>query len=143
MKPEPDAPHVYVQPIPDSEYSIRLFPGSYASREWGMDYVETATGQPANSPFAHTLWMPADASPIHMGAVGPLRSMESSMGLAQDKIRAGGEKWVLTDGQTYVIKRPGKKNVRFNVPIRPLPSQSSTGENLDEDVVVFPRVLQA
>ncbi|KAI0373771.1 hypothetical protein BV20DRAFT_675276 [Pilatotrama ljubarskyi] len=39
LKPEPGDPHVFVHPIPNSEYSIRLFPGSVEGRDYCLDFL--------------------------------------------------------------------------------------------------------
>ncbi|KAH9911669.1 uncharacterized protein BXZ73DRAFT_82661 [Epithele typhae] len=123
VKPGPESPHVYAQPIPGTEYSLRLFPGSYSSREWGMYFVETDTGRPGvNSPFPFGLWMLAHYTfPLQGGNVGPLRSLDLSLRPAQDKIPAGRRR---TDVRTLPAG-----DVHFDAPIRPAVSADGSSES--------------
>ncbi|KAI0329841.1 hypothetical protein GY45DRAFT_1346276 [Cubamyces sp. BRFM 1775] len=133
-KPRPDDQHVFIRTIPDSEYSIRLYPGSISAAEFCMDFVHTATGQAVNSPFPYELWsVPNPAlSGLSVPMVGRLKSAECVFGIRQEDILPGEEKFFLRDGQTCLLKRPGKRPLRFTVPIRQ--RQSS---RIDEDVDVL------
>ncbi|TFK78993.1 hypothetical protein K466DRAFT_506375 [Polyporus arcularius HHB13444] len=117
-KPSPGDAGVFIRPIPGSPYSFRLFPGCRSRQEYCLDFVETATGLPVNSPFQFELWSIGTSSIPH--ACGPvrLRSLECSWGYSQKDIAPGAEKFVLKDGMTCLLKRPGHKAVRFTVPIR-------------------------
>ncbi|KAI0364690.1 hypothetical protein BV20DRAFT_1057041 [Pilatotrama ljubarskyi] len=139
-KPGPDDKLVYTRPIPDSKYSIRLFPGAHDAAEYCMDFVETATGQPVNSPFEYELWSVPNPDTPWLTAVMTmqLRTIESAHRLKPEDIRPGTEKFVLRDGQTCMLIRPGKRPVRFTVPVRPLP-QSGLPEE-DVDVFDFPKI---
>lgn len=48
-----DDEDVYIHPIPNSDYSIRLF-GKYMEkqRQYGLDFVRTSTRQPENSLYS-------------------------------------------------------------------------------------------
>ncbi|KAI0351332.1 hypothetical protein OH77DRAFT_947745 [Trametes cingulata] len=122
-KPRPGTKFVYTRPIPDSTYSVRLFPGALGTAEYCMDFVETATGQPVNQPFEFELWnIPNPETPwLTMPAVGQLRSIEHVFGIKGDAVLPGEEKFILRDGQTCLLTRPGKRPVWFTVPIRPPP----------------------
>ncbi|OJT05951.1 hypothetical protein TRAPUB_3138 [Trametes pubescens] len=111
---------VFIRPIPDSKYSIRLFPGSISAAEYCMDFVESATGNAVNSPFEFELWgIPNPDTPwLSFPICGQLRSIERAHGIKQQDIRPGAEKFILRDGQTCVLARPGKRSVRFTVPVR-------------------------
>ena len=144
VKPPPKElnKYIHVRPIPDTQYSLRLFPGSISAREYCMDIVDSASGEPVNSPFDFELWgAPDPATP----AVGMPRlthqipSAERGHGLKQEEIQPGHEKWFLTDGRTYVIVRPGKPNVRFTVPDRRLPRRPPPPD--DEIVLDLPKVV--
>ncbi|KAH9854436.1 hypothetical protein C2E23DRAFT_775856 [Lenzites betulinus] len=123
-EPRPDPKFVFLRPIPGSKYSIRLFPGSFSAAEYCMDFVESATGKPVNSPFEFELWgIPNLEAPwLSIPMCGQLRSIEKAHGIKQKDIRPGEEKFILRDGQTCVLKRPGKRPFRFTVPIRQLPT---------------------
>ncbi|KAI9062945.1 hypothetical protein FKP32DRAFT_1628462 [Trametes sanguinea] len=142
-KPVEDDPLVFVRPIPDCKYSIRLFPGALSASEYCMDFVDSATGEPVNSPFEHELWsVPNPDTPwLSMPMVGKLRSAERNHGIKQEDIRPGEEKYFLRDGQTCVLMRPGKRPVRFTVPVRRRPELQEATEAVD--VLDLPKVVDA
>ncbi|KAI0662264.1 hypothetical protein C8Q70DRAFT_964071 [Cubamyces menziesii] len=118
-KPRDARDRAHVRPLPDSKYSIRLFPGNPYNNEYCMDIVDTATGQAVNSPFEFDLWaVPNPKAPWLSMPSGRLRSLERCMGIAQHDILPGEEKWLLRDGLTCLLKRPGKRDVQFTVPMR-------------------------
>ncbi|KAI0639081.1 hypothetical protein C8Q77DRAFT_33657 [Trametes polyzona] len=86
MKPKPGDKFVFVRPIPDSDYSIRLFPGSVSATEYCMDFVETATGEAVNSPPELELWDVSnpDMPHITMAMTERLKSIERAHGIKQD-----------------------------------------------------------
>ncbi|KAI0705498.1 hypothetical protein C8Q76DRAFT_771243 [Earliella scabrosa] len=133
-KPLPDTPHVFVRPIPHSSYSLRLFPGSVSLKEFCMDFVHTKTGQPVNSPFAFELWTTSDRSNCQPAV--RLVSLERLWGHAQTSIAPGEEKFVLREGTTCTLRRPGCRDLRFTVPVRAPVLDSSDADELD-----FPSVL--
>ncbi|KAI0364691.1 hypothetical protein BV20DRAFT_983060 [Pilatotrama ljubarskyi] len=114
-KPGPDNKLVYTRPIPDSGCSIRLFPGAHDIAEYCMDFVKTTTGRPVNSPFEFELWsVPNPETPwLTAGMTMQLRSIERAHRVKQEDIRPGEEKFILRDGQTCMLIRPGKRAVRF------------------------------
>ncbi|KAI8994077.1 hypothetical protein BD414DRAFT_576670 [Trametes punicea] len=124
LKPSPDSTHdnkyVFIRPIPESKFSIRLFPGSISAAEYCLDFVDSKTGQPVNSPFEYELWsVPNPEAPwLTMSMTGKLKSIEQAFGINKSDILPGEEKYVLRDGQTCLLTRPDKKPVRFTVPIR-------------------------
>ncbi|KAI0644640.1 hypothetical protein C8Q79DRAFT_972929 [Trametes meyenii] len=118
-KPRPGRDTAHIRPIPGSKYSIRLWPGNPYMSEYCMDIVNTATGQAVNSPFKFDLWIiPSPDASWLSGPAGCLRSLERNFGIPQHKILPGEEKWVLRDGQTCLIRRPGQKDILFTVPVR-------------------------
>ncbi|KAI9062949.1 hypothetical protein FKP32DRAFT_1592917 [Trametes sanguinea] len=143
MKPVKDDPLIFVRPIPDCKYSIRLFPGALSASEYCMDFVDSATGEPVNSPFEHELWsVPNPDTPwLSMPMVGKLQSAERNHGIKQEDIRPGEEKYFLRDGQTCVLMCPGKRPVRFTVPIRRRPELQEATEAVD--VLDLPKVVDA
>ncbi|KAI0351334.1 hypothetical protein OH77DRAFT_1429884 [Trametes cingulata] len=134
-KPKPGDEHVHARPIPNSEYSVRLFPGALDAAEYCMDFVTTATGEPVNSPFEYELWnIPNPETPwLGIPVVGQLRSIEHAHGIEQKDILPGEERFVLRDGQTCMLTRPGMRPVWFTVPIRPRPPSEAlnTMDRLD------------
>ncbi|KAI0639074.1 hypothetical protein C8Q77DRAFT_1152083 [Trametes polyzona] len=113
-------PVIFIRPIPDSEYSIRLFPDSISAAEYRMDFVETATGKAVNSPFEFELWgVPNPDTPhITMAMTGQLRSIERAHSIKQKYIDPGEERFILRGGQSCLSQRPGKIPVLFTVPSR-------------------------
>ncbi len=93
-----------------------------------MDFVRTADGMPANSPFECSFFsVPGSSTPscqLSAGGVERLFSLERSFGIKQAGIPLGEEKWVLRDGQTCVLECKYKgegggemiARVRFMVP---------------------------
>ncbi|OJT05947.1 hypothetical protein TRAPUB_3134 [Trametes pubescens] len=135
-----DDKFVFVRPIPDSKYSLRLFPGSISAAEYCLDFVDSATGEPVNSPFEYELWAvpDPDAPWLSLPITGKLRSIERGHGIKQADILPGREKFILRDGQTCVLMRPGKQPVRFTVPLRRV---ETTDVVEDVYVIDLPKVV--
>ncbi|KAI0629987.1 hypothetical protein C8Q77DRAFT_1160979 [Trametes polyzona] len=123
FKPRPGETYgVFIRPIPKSEYSIRLFPGSAANRDYCLDFVLTATGEPVNSPFKFELFAgPGPDTPMGFIPTVALRPMDCAFGFSQDQIPPGEEKFLLREGQGCILRRPGHRDVRFAVPTRRRP----------------------
>lgn len=101
-----------------------------------MDFVNTETQEAVNSPFEFELWaVPDPDAPWLAMPSGRLYSLERNFHIAQDKILPGIEKWVLRDGQTCLLKRPGKKDVMFQVPVR----RKVKPVQYDVDLLDFPK----
>ncbi|OSD05427.1 hypothetical protein PYCCODRAFT_1465324 [Trametes coccinea BRFM310] len=134
--------YIFVRPIPESEYSIRLFPGSISAAEYCMDFVDSATGEPVNSPFEFELWgIPDPETPwLGMPICQQMHSIERIHGIKQEDILPGHEKFILRDGQTFALIRPGKIGMRFTVPVRKQPeAEPSSGVHVAD----LPRVIEA
>lgn len=139
LKPVESTEHVYVRPIPNSEHSVRLWPGDARVGEFCMDFVHSETKEAVNSPFEYELWsVPNPAAPWLPTPTLRLRSLESCFRIAKDSLRAGEEKFVLKEGQTCLLKRPGQKNVRFTVPVW----SRASAQDGNVDVLDFPPVLE-
>ncbi|KAH9849159.1 hypothetical protein C2E23DRAFT_401889 [Lenzites betulinus] len=122
LKPRPGDPGVFIRSLPDSDYSIRLFPGSKAASEYCLDFVLSATGEPVNSPFKFNLLAGAGpTTPVGFVPTVGVQALERSFGIAQKDILPGAEKFVLRDGQLCTLQRPGHKDVQFTVPMRRRP----------------------
>ena len=76
-----------------------------------------------NSPFVFELW--SISSPLVPCPLSRIYSLEHIWGVPQHEVHAGQEKFVLSDGMTYVLKRPGRKPFQFRVPLRISPLVSS------------------
>ncbi|KAI0695268.1 hypothetical protein C8T65DRAFT_584467, partial [Cerioporus squamosus] len=128
LKPRRTERNVFLRPIPHTSYSIRLFPGCFDAREYCLDFVDTRTGVPVNSPFKFELWVVPDPDRPWLGS-GSARvtSLDVAFGQRQDEILPGHEKFVLRDGQTCLLKRPGHRDVRFTVPVRRRPVAAAVG----------------
>ena len=84
--------------------------------------MHTQTGRPTNSPFQFELWTIPNPSLPYSGTTPALVvSLEQNFGRSKREIPDGQEKFVLRDGQTCLLKRPGHKDVRFRVPVRRQP----------------------
>ncbi|KAH9848268.1 hypothetical protein C2E23DRAFT_465689 [Lenzites betulinus] len=137
-KPRPGKDTVFIRPIPDSQYSIRLWAGSAYTHEFCMDFVDSVTEHAVNSPFKFELWIVPDPDSSWLGApAGCVRSLERNFGISQDKILPGEEKFILRDGQTCLIKRPGKRDILFTVPVRKRPERTAVAH--DAHVLDFPK----
>ncbi|KAI9060940.1 hypothetical protein FKP32DRAFT_1577035 [Trametes sanguinea] len=142
MKPRPGevSKYVHVRPIPDSQYSIRLFPGSISAAEYCMDFIDSSTGEPVNSPFEFELWgVPDPDTPwLGMPICQRMYSIERIHGIKQEDILPGHEKFILRDGLTCALIRPGKQGVRFTVPVR---KQPDTQPPPEVHILDFPKVI--
>ncbi|KAI8972204.1 hypothetical protein BD414DRAFT_540383 [Trametes punicea] len=137
-------PFVHIRPIPDTKYSIRLFPGSFTDAEYCLDFVDSTTGEPVNSPFDFELFAgPGETSTpwLSLPMAMKLKSIENIHGIKTQDILPGEEKFILRDGQMCVLTRPGKPKIRFTVPVRQKP-KSEPEEAEDAIVLDFPKVLQ-
>lgn len=69
-----------------------------------------------------------------------VHSLEKVYGNRQEDIVPGQEKFLLRDGQSCVLKRPGQRNLRLTVPVRAAAVQAA---NADEDVdeIDFPKTI--
>ncbi|KAH9855903.1 hypothetical protein C2E23DRAFT_866509 [Lenzites betulinus] len=122
LKPRPGDFGVFIRPLPDSDYSVRLFPGSKAASEYCLDFVLTKTGEPVNSPFEFTLFAgPGATVPLGTTPTVGVRPLECSFGIPIDKIPPGKEKFLFRDGQLCTLRRPGHQDVQFTIPIRRRP----------------------
>lgn len=138
MKPLPGDEDVRIRPIPDSDYSIRLWgKGMETLGQYCFDFVANDTLEPVNSPFEFELigmwnkdapWLPPFGS-------AKLLSIERAHGTRQEDIPPGEEKFGAMEGTICLLKRPGKRDVTFTVPIRPRPV---VPQNVgDTDVIEF------
>ncbi|EPS98239.1 hypothetical protein FOMPIDRAFT_1051639 [Fomitopsis schrenkii] len=138
-KPLPNQRHIIKIPIPETDYSIRLWPGVAEQYQFCLDFVDTKRGEAINSPIDYELWtVPNPVTPwLFMGAMRVF-SLENNFGLETQDIRPGEEKFVLSEGMTYMFTRPGKKGLRFTVPIWRRPPPSAAGAF---DTVELPTML--
>jgi len=139
LKPELGIPLEYVRsrPIPNSDYSLRLFSSSRPEAgEFGLDFVHTSTGEPVNSPFEFELWAVsvANASWVPMPR-HRLRSLEEKSGRKTKDLKPGTEKFIVKGGMACVLKRPGFRDVYFKVPV--LPRNIPEVDLQNYDVVTF------
>ncbi|KAI0662324.1 hypothetical protein C8Q70DRAFT_964594 [Cubamyces menziesii] len=145
MKPLPKESnkYIHIRPIPDTKYSIRLFPGSISAAEYCMDFVDSASGEPVNSPFEFELWgVPDPDTPwLSMPITMQMRSIENSHGIKQEDILPGHEKFILRDGLTCVLIRPGKPKIQFKVPVRKMPEQPQPQGAPEVVILDFPEVI--
>ncbi|KAI0029838.1 hypothetical protein K488DRAFT_79952 [Vararia minispora EC-137] len=147
FKPMPgDDEDVHIRPIPNSEFSIRLF-GKYMEdkRQYGLDFVRTSTGKSENSPFQYDLFTVPDpdvqtAGPMMGPRSGRLFSVESGLGLKPSEIHPGAEKFILFEGACCLLKRKGHRDVYFKVPVRVRPKAPF---KYDADILEFQATVVA
>lgn len=68
------------------------------------------------------------------------RPLECSFGIPEHKIEPGAEKFLLSDGNHCLLRRPGHRDVRFTVPIRRRPKPEARPP-VDADVLDFPKYI--
>ncbi len=110
-------------PIRDSEYAMRLWPASLARSEHCLDFIKTKTVKPINVPDDHSIWHMPDPSAPWLQGGGPIElvSLECSFGVQPADIPEGEEKFVLRDGMTCMLTRPGARAAILTVPLRHQP----------------------
>ncbi|KAL0954909.1 hypothetical protein HGRIS_003841 [Hohenbuehelia grisea] len=115
MKPHPrdKNPYIRVRPIPNSQYSIRVFPGCPYDRFFCIDLLLTSTGRPVKLPANYELWALPPADPMFPDI--PMAPLEPH----RRNCPEDDEKFVVHDGHRVVLKRAGQPDVRFTVPMRP------------------------
>ena len=131
-KPSPGEDDVHIHPIPNSDYSLRLWgKGLELKCEYCLNFVHSATGEPVNSPFKFELWaVPSTSAPWLPGAVkSRIYSLEKSFGIPQEDIMPGAEKFMLLEGTACLLVHPGMRSVHFEVPIHlPLDLNRNLGD---------------
>ncbi|EIW63137.1 uncharacterized protein TRAVEDRAFT_17592 [Trametes versicolor FP-101664 SS1] len=93
-KPDPGDPNVYMLPIHGSDYTMRMWPGSFARSEHCLDFIETKTGKAINAPDDYSIWFMPDPSAPWLQGAGPVElvSLERSFGMQPADIPEGEEK---------------------------------------------------
>ncbi|KAK7685234.1 hypothetical protein QCA50_011597 [Cerrena zonata] len=136
MKPPSSATQddgVILIQIPDSKYSIRLFPGSDITTHF-MDYVLTDTGNPADEAFAlYRLYQISDWDVEHEPE--EVITIEDALGAFCYK---GEQRYILTNENKYHVKRSDEEDstepTTFEVPYCRMPM------NVDIDLGSHPNV---
>ncbi|KAL0954917.1 hypothetical protein HGRIS_003849 [Hohenbuehelia grisea] len=115
LKPHPrdNNPYIRICPIPNSKYSIRVFPGCPNLRFFCIDLLLTSTGRPVKLPANYELWTLPPADPMFLD-IPSIRLQPHERNCPEDD-----EKFVVFDGHRIVLKRPGQPDVRFTMPNRP------------------------
>ena len=101
--------------IPDSKYVLRLWPASPSNQMHCLDFMDTQTSQPVNSPLGFEIWTVLTNSPTTI-EYQHLYSMENIHGHYGEAIAAGQEKFVVRDGMQYALFRPGMEVFLFKAP---------------------------
>lgn len=101
--------------VPDSEYTVRLWPASPSHQMHCLDFVDTETTLPVNSPSDFELWTVLNVAPSTV-EYQRVHSLENIHGYYSEAIVAGEEKFVVRDGMQYALCRPGKEVFFFNAP---------------------------
>ncbi|KAJ8454860.1 hypothetical protein ONZ51_g12783 [Trametes cubensis] len=120
-KPFPGDPNVKHIPIPNSNYLLRFWPGSLASAEYCMDFVETQPNgerTAVNAPEGYAI-RAAPMAPWMATVCTEIKSIERAYGVAPERIKPGEEKFILRDGMVCQLVRGGEVLFNFEVPSRP------------------------
>ncbi|KAF7760348.1 hypothetical protein Agabi119p4_11024 [Agaricus bisporus var. burnettii] len=106
LKPSVKDTDVHIRPIPISDYSIRMWGTNLEqNHEYCIDFVETATSKPENSPFKYELWaVPNKRTPWLPSPTQRLSSLERCFGVKEKDIKPGEEKFLLMEGTACVLK---------------------------------------
>ncbi|KAH9888350.1 hypothetical protein C8Q73DRAFT_794126 [Cubamyces lactineus] len=132
------------RPIPDTKYSIRLFPDFSTGAEYCLDFVDNETGEAVNFPFEFELFAgPGETDAPWLNVPGAMKShsIERVFGNRQEDILPGEEKFILRDGQMCVLTRPGKPAIHFTVPIRKRPTDENAQATANIIRLDFPKVI--
>lgn len=118
-KPASDDPDVGYIPIPQTNLSLRFWPGSLADVEYCMDFVVTSTRTPVNVPDNYHVWIVPDPTmPWVQAATTEILSIEKVHGIDKKKIKEGCEKFILRDGLYCELADKEQSIMRFRVPAR-------------------------
>ena len=106
-----------------------------------VDFVRTSTGKPVDCPPGFEFWA------VSTGPAGlalpfrRLRSLDDTFSCIKLKLpqpvqrsESDADTFVVRDGQTYLVKRPGQCNIHFTVPNR----QPPANEGPEDHVLDFP-----
>ncbi|KAI0078074.1 hypothetical protein K474DRAFT_976351 [Panus rudis PR-1116 ss-1] len=109
--------------------------------QYTLDLVYTVTGESVNMPSEWELWFVPPPSKFWL-SFAPYRnySLEHGFDVRGKDLNAGEEKFILKEGMICLLKRPGKKDVRFTVPVLKREERA----NYDTDDVIdfdFPEMI--
>ncbi len=110
-------------PIPNSPYSLRMWPGPVSEHQFCMDYVlANDTNKAVNRPTGYNLTFHVP-TPLPWLGVGEqaLHSVEANFGIPDEDILPGEEKFVVSDGVVCTLEYPEQDAgsvVRIEVPKR-------------------------
>ncbi|KZT11299.1 uncharacterized protein LAESUDRAFT_747054 [Laetiporus sulphureus 93-53] len=121
LKPVPGEEDVHYTSIPGSNLALRIWgKGMEDEHYYCLDFVDKDTLQAVNMPSDFKLYTvpPMDSwwRP-HFG--GQMFSLESEFQVPQQELKAGEEKFLLSEGDCIRLSRKGAKELYVNVPIRP------------------------
>ena len=112
--------------IPESPYSLRLWPGSPYRREYCLDFVyANHTTKSLKKPQGYELTVHVPMGSLPWLGIGeqPLRSIEENFAIAPEDTHEEEERFILRDGLvcvlTYAAQGHEAREVRFEVPVRP------------------------
>ena len=123
-KPMPGDANVTIIPIPESPYSLRMWPGAASTREFCLDYVYAKDPKASvNKPpgYKLTIHVPGGATPWLGVGRQPLHSLEASFGIRDEDIIPGEERFVVLEGMVCSLEYPEQDiggPVSFEVPVR-------------------------
>ncbi|KAI0705486.1 hypothetical protein C8Q76DRAFT_630684, partial [Earliella scabrosa] len=120
-KPSPGSADVIIQPIPGSEYCLRIWPGSLERREHCVDFVLAEdTNRPVGPPRRYKLCVDSPTNRRWFGiGLKALKTLEEIMGVPKSQRKPEEVKFVVLDGMSCVLTGPkGIDDVRIDIPVR-------------------------
>ncbi|KAH9919718.1 uncharacterized protein B0H18DRAFT_881682 [Fomitopsis serialis] len=116
-KPAP-GDNVYLIDLPDSSVIIRLSDGGLErGHQFLLDFVDRDSRKPDHMPQSYAIWR------LYNGPCSPamhqLMSWEAAMGMPEDQIAPGEQRFSVIEGVTYRVEYLGATPVEFTVPERP------------------------
>ncbi|KIJ60070.1 hypothetical protein HYDPIDRAFT_32645 [Hydnomerulius pinastri MD-312] len=117
-KPHPDDPTIQHFNIPDSDLAIRIWSGGMERhRQYCLDFFDTCRRCAVDTPDGYEILFLSD---VYMPGE-KLVTWETAMDVAPEDLLPGAEKYSVTEGSELVLKRPGRDDFLFQIPVRPNP----------------------
>ncbi|TFY60564.1 hypothetical protein EVG20_g7372 [Dentipellis fragilis] len=135
-KPFPGQDTVKTRPIPNSPYSLRLWPtGNPVFNIWAIDFVRTETGDVVVTPpnFALSIVPDLDAPWLPCSGM-EMRPIWHAWGKMPESITPVMETYLAPAGASCRVARSGQRDVLFKLPVPPQPASTS---HKDADILDF------
>ncbi|TFY54425.1 hypothetical protein EVG20_g9709 [Dentipellis fragilis] len=135
-KPFPGQDTIKVRPIPNSPFSLRLWPtGNPAFNVWGIDFVRTETGDVVVTPPNFELSIVPDITAPWLPCSGmEMRPIWHAWGRMPESITPAMETYLAPAGASCRVARPGQRDVLFKLPV---PQRPASTYHRDADILEF------